>query len=116
MTRWNYHNREPLAGWAALSIMQIFRLSIFAVSLIGLLAAGCAVPPQNDDRLLSFKDARAGATYESGVYVIAPGDSVASICKHFDLLIPDFMTMNPGLNPRRLVVGQTVKVYERLKP
>jgi len=77
-----------------------------------LFAAGCATR-QGEDRLLSFKYPRRGATYEVGVYVIAPGDSVASICQKFHILIPDFMAMNPGLDPRILRIGRTVRIYER---
>lgn len=48
-------------------------------------------------------------------YVIAKGDSVASIARKFQISIADFMAMNPNLNPTRLEVGQKVKVCEPTK-
>lgn len=65
-----------------------------------------------EDRLLSFNPPQNGASYEVGVYVIAPGDSVASICQRFNVLVPDFMAMNPGLDPKRLRIGRSVRIYE----
>ena len=94
--------------------MHIFRPSVLVLLLLVLIAAGCA-RRQGEDRLLSIKHAQRGSTYEVGVYIIAPGDSVASICQKFHLLIPDFMAMNPGLDWRQLRIGRTVRIYERLK-
>ena len=64
---------------------------------------------------LSVTNAEPGQTYELGVYVIAKGDTIAKIARDFQISIRDFMTINPGLDPLRLRVGQKVRVYERRK-
>jgi LysM repeat protein len=65
--------------------------------------------------LLSVTNAEPGQTYELGVYVIAKGDTIAKIARDFQISIRDFMAINPGLDPLRLLVGQKVRVYERRK-
>ena len=65
--------------------------------------------------MLSVTNAEPGQTYELGVYVIAKGDTIAKIARDFQISIRDFMAINPGLDPLRLLVGQKVRVYERRK-
>jgi len=88
------------------------------IVLSSLIVVGCATKRasvQPEAHLLSVEDAQPGSTYELGVYVIAPGDSVAKVCMRFEIKIRDFMVINPGLDMKRLKVGQKVRVYERIK-
>jgi LysM repeat protein len=87
------------------------------IVLSGLFITGCATktPEQPGAHLLSVVNAPPGSSYELGVYVLAPGDTVAKVCMRFEIKIRDFMAINPGLDPTRLRVGQTVRVYERTK-
>jgi LysM repeat protein len=91
---------------------------------IALIAAGCAA--DRDTRLqeqtqnirygaflLSATNAEPGQVYELGVYVVAKGDTVARIAQNFQLPVRDFMAINPGLDPTRILIGQKVRVYER---
>ncbi len=88
-----------------------------------LIGSGCATHHDAEqasrirrgDLLLSVTESRPGSTYEVGVYVIAKGDNVYKICKKFQVLLQDFMAINPGLDPPRLLVGQKVRVYERMR-
>jgi hypothetical protein len=87
----------------------------FAIlSLSSLFLAGCTTI-QPEAHLLSPADIQPGTSYEIGMYVLARGDSIASVCRKFQIRIPDFESLNPGLDPRHLEIGQQVKIYERLK-
>jgi LysM repeat protein len=44
------------------------------------------------------------------VYTTVKGDSVALICKKFQISMGELLAENPGLNPTRLEVGQEVKI------
>jgi LysM repeat protein len=65
--------------------------------------------------LLSATNAEPGQTYELGVYVITRGDTLAKIAQESQVSMRELMTINPGLDPGRLVVGQKVRIYERRK-
>lgn len=88
------------------------------IALSSVLLTGCASHQARIHRgeySLSAADTQPGSTYELGVYVVTKGDSVASICKRFQISIREFMTINPGLDVTHLLVGQKVRVYENLK-
>ena len=88
------------------------------ITLSSALLTGCASQQARIHRgeyLLSATDTQPGSTYELGVYVVAKGDSVASMCKQFQIPIREFMALNPCLEVIHLLVGQKVRVYERLK-
>ena len=101
------------------------RYAVMIVSvLLALAVAGCATDrdaqnkqqSQNIRRgasLLSATNAVPGSTYDVGVYIIDKGDTVSRIAHQFQISVRDFMAINPGLDPTRLVVGQEVRVYER---
>ena len=67
------------------------------------------------DYLLSTTNASPGETYELKVYVVAAGDTASKIANRFQISISDFLAINPGLQPYRLKIGQTVRVYEQKK-
>jgi LysM repeat protein len=68
---------------------------------------------QLGDYMLSDTNAVPGSVYEVGIYVIAPGDTLAKIANMFQTSNRDLMAINPGLKPTRLYVGQKVRIYER---
>src|ERR1039457_1988864 len=63
---------------------------------------------------LATSNAPAGAFYELGIYVIASGDTLSKIAAKFHVSVADIMTVNPGLQPFRLLVGQKIRIYERM--
>ena len=96
-------------------------LVIVSFAFSALLMTGCATDrgaqtqsTRADQSLLSARNSVPGSTYEMRVYVIAPGDSVAKIARQFQISIANFKALNPGLNPKRLKIGQKVRVYEKL--
>jgi LysM repeat protein len=91
---------------------------IFALSSV--LLVGCASDQarvSHGGYLLSVEDAKPGSTYEVGVYVIAKGDTIAKICKQFQITIHEFHAINPELqvNGPYIMVGQKVRVFEKIK-
>jgi serine-type D-Ala-D-Ala carboxypeptidase/endopeptidase (penicillin-binding protein 4) len=46
----------------------------------------------------------------AGSYIVRPGDTLDGIARRFGLSLPTLRSLNPGLEPRRLVPGQTVRV------
>ncbi|HEX5400636.1 MAG TPA: protein kinase [Verrucomicrobiae bacterium] len=52
----------------------------------------------------------AASANDEGVYVIVRGDTLAMIARRFGLSIADLQAMNPGLDARRLKVGQKLRV------
>ncbi len=104
--------------------MHIRSSWILVPALLAAALAGCAhdrdalIQPQTNSTrrgalLLSATNAVPGSTYDLGVYVITRGDTVIRIAQRFHLSVADFMAINPELEPTRLVIGQTVRVYER---
>ena len=96
----------------------------FPFLLSAAIIAGCTTQCENQGehptlshapRLLSAANPELGAVYELGVYVIAKGDTVALVCRRFQIPVGDFMTMNPDLNRTRLLIGQQVRIRETVK-
>ena len=44
------------------------------------------------------------------IYVIKPGDTLALICKMHKVAVNEVVASNPGLDPRRLRVGQELLI------
>lgn len=93
-------------------------------TLLGLLAVGCAtnhearLQPQEQSTqrgrfLLSAPNDVPGSFYELGVYVVGKGDTLDSIARQFQVPSGDIVAVNPGLNSKRLVIGQRLRAYER---
>jgi LysM repeat protein len=83
-----------------------------------ILLVGCASdqPFTNEsEHLLSDSNAKPGSSYEIGVYVVAAGDTVVKICQKFQISLKEYLALNPETGLRHLKVGQTVRVYERVK-
>jgi hypothetical protein len=88
------------------------------IALSSVLFIGCATEQtriRRGEYLLSVPDAQPGSTYELGVYIVARGDTVASMCKRFQIPIREFLAINPSLEVTHLLVGEKVRVYERIK-
>ncbi len=94
--------------------MRLLQLSVLVAFIFVLFASGCATA-QREGTLLSGDNAPVGSVYELGVYVVSKGDTVGKICVQFQISIRDFEAINPELNPLRLRIGQTVRIYEKLK-
>jgi hypothetical protein len=110
--------------WASGSRLQLGNRYLCAVVLFCCLVAGCASEREARERdqtdkmrrgyyLLSAPNADPSSVYDLTVYVISKGDTVSKIAQHFHLSVPEFMTLNPGLEPYRLYIGQVVRVLER---
>jgi len=91
------------------------------VALAALFVAGCATDRgaqtqsiRPDASFLLTTNSVPGSTYEVRVYVIAAGDTAAKIARKFQLSLREFRAINPGLDPKRLKIGQRVRVYEQL--
>jgi len=94
------------------------RYITFIIALSSVLFVGCTTEQariRRGEYLLSAADAQPGSTYELGVYVVAKGDTVFSMCKRFQIPIREFEAINPGLEVTHLLVGQKVRIYERIK-
>lgn len=65
--------------------------------------------------LLSGTNTAPGAAFEVGVSVIAKGDTLATMAHRFNIRSADILAINPGLNPKKLRVGQQIRIYERRK-
>jgi len=48
-------------------------------------------------------------------YIVAKGDTVALICRRFQLATEQLLTANPDLNPSRLTVGQQINIPSKSK-
>jgi LysM repeat protein len=44
------------------------------------------------------------------LYVIRPGDTYFSIARRFGTVVPALISANPGVDPNRLMVGQSICV------
>jgi len=96
-----------------------YPLAAAGVVLSALLMTGCASDRgaqaqfiRADTSLLSVTNSVPGSIYEVRVYVVTAGDTAAKIARKFQISLRDFEAINPGLNPRRLKIGQQVRVYE----
>lgn len=54
-----------------------------------------------------------GTVDASGNYSIAPGDTIAKIAKKFATSVDAIEADNPGLDPKKLKVGQKVKIPKK---
>jgi LysM repeat protein len=99
--------------------MRILNLIIFTLLLF---LAGCATNRNDNepamkfqlgDYLLSDTNAAPGSVYEVRIYVIAKGDTLENIANKFQVSLTDLMTINPGLRPTRLYIGQKIRIYEQ---
>jgi LysM repeat protein len=104
--------------------MRVRHPPITVAALLAMLATGCATNRdaklqdqaqriRRGDYLLSATNVAPGSFYELGVYVVGKGDTLSKIAQQFQVSVGDITAINPGLEPRRLVIGQRVKVYER---
>jgi hypothetical protein len=96
------------------------RYIAFIIVLSSALLGGCAsdrAQISHGEYLLSIEDAKPGSTYEVGVYVIAKGDTIAKICKRFQITLREFHAINPEIqaNGPYIKVGQKVRVFEKIK-
>lgn len=57
-----------------------------------------------------------GEGADEGTHTIQAGDNVVSIARQYEITQADFRRLNPGVNDRRLKVGQTVRVGDAAKP
>lgn len=77
-------------------------------------------PEQADQELWADADtAKAlltGEGADEGTHTVASGDNVWSIARKYEITEADFRRLNPGVNDRRLKVGQTVRVGDAAKP
>lgn len=92
-------------------------LSLFLMGGISLSSISCSTVPPHQSQEPSSADSAFSTilskepdTYIAGEYVIKPGDTVAKIAKRHGFTIDEFLALNPGLEPRRLKVGQHVTV------
>ena len=83
------------------------------ILLASLLLVGCASTQRGAS--VSPRDIQPGSTYEVEIYVLASGDTIARICRKFQIRVPDFEALNPDFDPSQAAVGQSVKIYQRLK-
>jgi len=65
--------------------------------------------------LLSTTNPELGSFYELGVYVVGKGDTLLRISESFQVSPQDVIAINPGLNPNILMIGQKIRIYERLR-
>ena len=49
---------------------------------------------------------------EDGYHIIEPGDNFDKLAKHYGSTIEAFLRSNPGVDPRRLQIGQQIKIPE----
>lgn len=99
-------------------------IQVGVVMLLGALSSGCVsnqstqaqqLALQRGEYLLSISNAKPGEVYDVGVYIITKGDTVALISKKFGITIKEFVLMNPGVQPKRLRVGQAVRIHEAIR-
>jgi hypothetical protein len=64
---------------------------------------------------LAASNAPPGSFYELGIYVITAGDTVEKIASKFHVSADEILTLNPGLHPHRLYIGQKIRIYEKKK-
>lgn len=65
--------------------------------------------------LLSGTNTTPGAAFEVGVYVIQKGDTLARIAHRFNARSAEILAINPGLDSKKLRVGQQIRIYEQRK-
>jgi len=106
--------RRGASEAGSLGSTRTMRSQPFIISLVSLFMIGCA-HTQPKAHLLASDEIQPGSTYEVGMYVLARGDSVAAVCRRFRISVRDFEALNPGLDPTHPLVGQRVKIYERLR-
>jgi len=63
--------------------------------------------PRSDSQQAPADPARANATR---LHKVQAGDSPSSIARKYGVKLERLMTVNPGLNPKRLQVGQTLNI------
>lgn len=83
------------------------KTGICAIIICSVALAGCRTHPGSS---VASPVAVNNPAESQGEYVIKPGDTVAKIAFRHGLSVPEFMALNPGLDPRRLLVDQRVKI------
>lgn len=101
---------------------RIFHIQII---LAALLVAGCATKRTTQpvssvwqlgtaSRQLSFTNTVPRASYQLQIYVVCAGDTLAMIAKRLHTTMPSLYALNPGLDARRLRIGETLLVSEQI--
>lgn len=83
----------------------------FNITIAQLIAANPGVSPQNLQigQQICIPVPSGGTPCPGGfLYVIRAGDTYFSIARRFGTVVPALISANPGVNPDRLVVGQTI--------
>lgn len=65
---------------------------------------------ENDRNDRNENDPRRGNVSESADYQIQRGDRLYSLARRFGIPLDDLMSANPGIDPRRLRVGQSIRI------
>ncbi|MBI4540670.1 MAG: D-alanyl-D-alanine carboxypeptidase/D-alanyl-D-alanine-endopeptidase [Gemmatimonadetes bacterium] len=84
----------------------------YGVTLSALLEANPGIPP---DRLQAGKVIRIPAAGEAvppsaGTHRVRPGETLTSIARRYGVSLSALETANPGVSPRRLLVGQVIRI------
>jgi len=58
----------------------------------------------------SFQSTRSATGVSGRVHKVQSGETPSAIARRYNLKLESFMAANPGLNPRRMRVGQTVSI------
>lgn len=85
----------------------------FNTTIEALTAANPGVDPQNLQigQQICIPVSPTGTTCPGGfLYVIRPGDTFYAIARRFGTVVPALIAANPGVDPDRLVVGQSICV------
>ncbi len=81
---------------------------------------GCAHSEKTDKLynsapLLVTAEPELGSVYELSVYVITGGDTLSNIAERFRVTREELQTLNPGMRPNALRIGQRIRLHERRK-
>ena len=100
-------------------------LYIFAATLFAVFVAGCnsdqVGPRHRQDQsshssgdLLLTTNAKPGSTFELGIYVVKPGDTLVNIAAHFQTTVRGLQALNPEIKTTHISVGQQIRVSEQI--
>lgn len=97
-----------IPGDSYFSLARRFNITVEAIA-----AANPGVDPQNLQigQQICIPGVPGGAPCPGGfLYVIRTGDTLFSIARRFGTVVPALIAANPGIDPNRLVIGQSICV------
>ncbi len=110
-------DKRQLAHYG-IPILFLLAVTIVVLILRGAFTGGnqSSVTSASTKRVSTTSATTAQQTTKVTLYTVRSGDTLGAIAIHFGVSVDDIMTLNPGVEPTALRVGQKIKVRVGKKP